>query len=751
MDKIFLRNFFLLFLILALCVSVLGFILVSGEKSISRTDDMVVHTYEIITRAEQLSTSVEGMLAAQRGYVLSGNSDFLTEYESKKAELTELVAKLSELTADNPQQTSRIDEIRHHILVFTERLEERSRQVKLNNRVTRQNASDDVIAINDARVNIRRINEIILKSESDLLNKRISQMEDKKRQYFNSLLLGAVIGAILLLLINSFLFQAQSRRSRAERSLEESERRFTLAVEGTNDGIFDYNLVTGEIFYSANFFKMIGYDRPSYTGKRDDATNLIHPDDIQSVMDYLNRYLRREISEYSNIYRMRHATGRWVWINSRGKAIYDASGNAVRLVGSHTDISFMKDYQEKLKEEKDAAEQANRAKSDFLAHMSHEIRTPLTAISGIAEILEKNKTTLDDKQQKLIRTLGTSTSSLKDLINDILDFSKIESGDLELDERTFKLEELFEQVISIMTLKAQEKGLSFKFDYSAVKNVRFFGDNTRLRQILINLIGNALKFSDQGSVNVTAIRTEQNGTPALRIDVTDTGIGIAPEKFDLIFERFKQADSSVSRKYGGTGLGLPISKNLALMMGGDILLESQVGKGSTFTLIVPFQLSTDEEDEVESVDPSIARKLNDQIRASLSGEDRILVVEDYEGNIVVIGYILDDLGLNYDVAKTGVEAINLWKERHYDVILMDVQMPEMDGLTASTSIRQIEKEKNLARTPIIGMTAHALVADKNKCIEAGMDAYLPKPIVESDMKTQILKFLSEGADDTAAA
>ncbi len=465
---------------------------------------------------------------------------------------------------------------------------------------------------------------------------------------------------------------------------------------------------------------------------------LMHPEDVRAALEYRKKYLKREIKEYNSTFRMRHASGSWVWINSRGKAIFDSAGNPLRMVGANTDITYLKESQERLRREKEIAERANRAKSDFLAHMSHEIRTPLTAISGIAEILDRAKDGMDAKQQKLVNTLGTSTSSLKDLISDILDFSKIESGELELEEKPFVISDLFEQVISIMSVKAHEKKLKFTFEYPSLIGINFLGDITRLRQILINLISNALKFSDKGQVEVKAYRAEIDGIPVLKIQVKDTGIGISEDKFALIFERFKQADSSVSRKYGGTGLGLPISKNLARMMGGDIQLESTLGQGSTFTLIIPFKETSSAKSSREKVSiitthPAIKN----------ASEKRALLVEDYEGNIVVIGYILDDMGIPYDVARTGVEALSLWKKNQYNVILMDVQMPEMDGLTASKTIRELEEEKNLARTPIIGMTAHALVADKDKCIEAGMDAYLPKPIIEADLKNQIVSFLEK--------
>jgi PAS domain S-box-containing protein len=745
MDRIFLRNFLLLATIIALCVGSLSFALISGERTLSRTDELVVHSYDVITKSEQLSTLVESMLAAQRGYFIASNEEFHKEYQAKKIELSDLIAHLSELTADNARQGSRIDELRHHISVFTDRLEEKSRLVALRKPgSTPTPILEDIAAINDARININRINDSILKDEYEILRNRITLMEKRKHQYFNSLLVGGITAAILLLIINAFLFQALTRRSRAEQSLEESQQRFGLAIEGMNDGIYDWDIKNGDVFYSKQFFSMLGYhNRDSFIGSIDDSKMLIHPDDVLQAIDHREQYLNRQITEYSSVFRMRHASGVWLWIHARGKAIFDAAGNPLRMVGAHTDITYMREYQERLKHEKEVAEQANRAKSDFLAHMSHEIRTPLTAISGIAEILDRSKASFTAKHQVLVQTLGTSTSSLKDLISDILDFSKIESGELELDDKSFELDDLFKQVSAIMSVKAQEKGLVFTFDYASIKDVRFFGDIARMRQILINLISNALKFSDQGSVLVHAYRAEQNGVSILQVDVKDTGIGIPTDKFGIIFERFKQADSSVSRKYGGTGLGLPISKNLALMMGGDILLESTVGKGSTFSLILPFRIATDEEYGTEPQDIIISNKLNDQIKSSMTGDNKILLVEDYEGNIVVIGYILDDLGISYDIARTGLQALEQWKNHYYNLILMDVQMPEMDGITACTRIREMEQEKNLLRTPIVGMTAHALVADKDKCIDAGMDAYLPKPIVESDLRKEIFRFIKK--------
>ena len=738
-DKVFIRNFIIFMVILLACAGSLSVSLISGDRDLEKTDKILLHAHDVIAEAEQLSTMVEGMLASQRGYILSGEDHFLQEYEYKKGLVSNHIAMLSELMADNPSQQSRLDEIRNYFTDFSKELENRAEVIRpATNSILLKNVEN----IDNLRNNIIRINKTILDEEYTFLNRRFNELDHQKTRYLNTLLISVVIGTVLLLIFNGFLLHAQRKRTRAEASLKDSEERFVLAVEGTEDGIFDWNLRTNEIFYSGRFFSMLGYERPAGIGKLEDAFELVHPDDHDAVKEYVDKYLDGELSEYHQEFRMKHQSGRWVWIQSRAKALFDRNGKAIRMVGAHTDITHTVKTKERLEAEKHAAQEANQAKSEFLAHMSHEIRTPLTTINGIAEILERQCDTLTEKQAKLVHTLLSSASSLKDLVNDILDFSKIESGELELDEEAFDLDGLFENVISMMALKASEKGISFVFDYKNLEGLTFYGDPKRIRQILVNLINNAIKFTDRGGVNIQSEIEERQGTEFLRIDVTDTGIGINSEDFDLVFERFKQADSSVSRKYGGTGLGLPISMNLARLMGGEIFLNSETGKGSTFTLLLPVRHSEKKVDRPHNT-KELDKKLQDKIRSTLHKESKILMVEDYEGNIVVLGHILEEMGINYDVARTGLEAVNFWSENYYDMILMDVQMPEMDGFSATQEIRLKESQNKLPHTPVIGMTAHALMGDKDKCIEAGMDAYLPKPLVEADLKREILRFMEK--------
>lgn len=739
MDRVFVRSYVLFFFALVVCCGALIYTLIVGNISIGHTDDRVEHTHDVIAEVEQLSTLVEGMLASQRGYIITGNKDFLAEYDEKKAEISNNIARISELTLDNPSQASRLAEMRDYYVQFVAKLDERAAKYKPLPNVN-ESFLDDVEIIGRLKNNMTSLNASVLEEEYGLLNQRIKAVDAQKSQYFLMLLVGCVLSGALLLLFNGFLLRSQRKRNLVETSLKSTEERFKLAVEGTQDGIFDWNLETGEVFYSAQIFNMLGMKNKSFIGTTEEFKNLLHPEDAPRVWKTVEDYLAGTTPEYAIEFRLKHQDGHWVWVNARARSIKDKDGKPVRMVGAHTDISLLKERQEKLEVEKKSAEHANRAKSDFLAHMSHEIRTPLTAISGIAEIFQTKLGNLDDRQKQLVSTLHSSTAALKALINDVLDFSKIEGGELELDCEKFQLADVFEEVISMMSLRANEKAISFVFDYDELVDATFYGDKLRLRQILLNLVGNAIKFTDEGYVRVKACVEDRDGSPFLRVDVSDTGIGIAPEHFDLVFERFKQADSTVSRRYGGTGLGLPISKNLANLMDGKIILSSQAGKGSTFTLLLPDKESSLKVKIQKS--PDSVTNFNSKLKSFIGKETRVLLVEDYEANIAVMSYILDDLGFPYDVARNGREGVELWKKNNYAIVLMDVQMPVMDGFTATQEIRTLERQEQRSRTPVIGITAHALVGDKDKCIEAGMDSYLPKPVVENDLKREMLKFMS---------
>jgi PAS domain S-box-containing protein len=504
-----------------------------------------------------------------------------------------------------------------------------------------------------------------------------------------------------------------------------------MSLDATGIGEWDIDLETGRAERSVRHGQIFGYDKLPEEWTYDTFMSHVHKDDKEKVNKLFERARKTGHWEMEcRIIRADDNKERWIW--TKGVAYDWQGGRPIKMTGLVRDITHSKKTEEYLLSAKTAAEEANEAKSEFLANMSHEIRTPLNAIVGIADLLGREGLA-QDKKQVLMHTLQNSADTLLNLINDLLDISKIEERDFTLEKNIFQLDELFEDVISMLAVKAQEKGISIMIDYESVRDFSFEGDKARLRQILLNVVGNAVKFTKDGSVMVRVVHPDLSNhcDGNLEVQVQDTGIGIPDDVLNNIFDKFIRGKNVGN--IPGTGLGLPITKHLIEMMGGSIDVESQEGLGTKVIMCMPGRFFTREEmpEDLEELP---------EIYVARDGQKRLLLVEDYEPNIIVASSMLDDMHVAYSVARDGNEALQYIRENSFDLVLMDVNMPLKNGLEATRELRVWEQDNGRDPIPVIGMTAHALGGDREKCLNSGMNDYLPKPVSQHDLSEKIRHF-----------
>jgi PAS domain S-box-containing protein len=523
-----------------------------------------------------------------------------------------------------------------------------------------------------------------------------------------------------------------------EKQLKESEERWNLALQGTNDGIWDWDCQTNEVFFSHRYKTMLGYSDEDITPTVDSWTYLIHADDFDNVMSTVEKYWAGETSQYIAEHRVRCKDGSYRWILARGIAVFNKKGTPTRMIGSHTDITERKQAELDLAQAKEVADSANRAKSEFLANMSHELRTPLNGILGYVQILQRDRN-LTPKQIEGINVIKQCSCHLLNLIADILDLSKIEAQKMELIATDFHFLHFLQGIVEICSIRSEQKAITFTYLPSANLPVGVFADEKRLRQVLLNLLGNAVKFTDDGGVTfkIKAIASlDANGRSIYRVcfEVEDTGVGINQEHLEKIFSPFEQAGNQQS-KFEGTGLGLAISQKIAELMGSSIYVRSEIGKGSVFGLEVELVAAHEDFAGTWAIHQNMQRKI-----VGIKDKcPKILLVDDKWENRTVLVNLLDEIGFKIFEASQGLEALELARSERPDLIITDLVMPVMDGFEM---MRHLRRSPDLRNIVIIVTSASAFSKDATQSIETGGNDFIAKPVSFDLLLAKIEKHLN---------
>jgi PAS domain S-box-containing protein len=531
------------------------------------------------------------------------------------------------------------------------------------------------------------------------------------------------------LVVATFQDVTESRRLAEE--AKKAKNRLDLALKAGGVGTWELILESKIVYFDEQIAAILGVDDASSSRSLNQWLELLHPDDREKVMHKLNSGLKSS-EDFDFMFRLQKPDGTLRHLRAIGRVMMSGSRHNTSVSGVTWDVTDQVEREERLQEAKEKAEEASRAKSDFLANMSHEIRTPLNGIFGMLSLLKESELTA--AQSEMIHTVESCSHGLLTVLNDVLDLSRIESRRLQVEQAPFDIHQSAQDVVKLLKAQANQKNLPLFFEFDGGMPRIVVGDVARFKQILLNLLSNAIKFTERGEVRLSFSGQALDPNHfQYKIEVKDTGIGISRENQQKLFKAFSQADSSISRRFGGTGLGLTISASLTELMGGKLEMESEPGEGSVFRLILPLTTAA-----VTPLHPTPENPLPQGVK--LAASPRILVVEDNKINQIVVTSLLQTMGFHdVDVAEDGLMALQQLELKDYDLIFMDMQMPGMDGLTATRRIREQCKARPLM---IVAMTANAFDEDRRRCFEAGMDDFMAKPFTKKDL-ARILKQLDE--------
>jgi len=715
-------------------------LIVAGVLSFQNTQQLILvngrvtQTNEVLAAISQTFSAIQGAQNRATDFAIVRDERFRVGYFASVAQAERQFDHLRSLTTDNPRQQARLDKLDpeienafsiFHVVMNLPQGEKSTAADAAQLQVREEQCLDEI------RQDIKAMEE----EEHRLLGQRNAESAASARRTIIIVVLGNVLALAILIMASVVLHIDIARRVKAEKALSSSEQRYRSLFEDNLAAVYVISLAGRIHDCNQAFVRLVGCSSREEVLGRGTIDYYLQAQDREVLVEVLRKEGRVTDREVC----FRRVDGSLIWgLVTAALVVNDADSAAPLIQGTVIDISDRKRTEMELVRAKEAAEAANQAKSDFLANISHEIRTPMNGIIGMTELALD--TELDDEQREYLRAVQKSSDAMMAVINDLLDFSKTEAGRLDLEKIEFSLKDCVGEALKTIASRAHEKGLEISSDIRPELPDAISGDPGRLRQVLLNLVGNAIKFTDHGEVVVYAdaeVRTEK--TVTLHFRVVDSGIGIPQDKQQLIFEAFRQADSSSTRKYGGTGLGLSISSQLVALMGGKIWVESELGKGSTFHFTAKFEVPEMPHLEAASAPPEVLREMG------------VLVVDDNATNRRLLEETLKRWGAIPSLASSGQAALEAIESAEaagepFSLILLDHQMPGMDGFAVAERIRQQPK---LISTTIMMLSSGGQRGDASRCRKLGITAYLFKPFKHSELIDAILVSLGRQPAEAA--